>query len=93
MKRKQIFEQFTALRLSALANCLKDLKWLVYEDLHCMSSSSTLKVDNISKRQQSKRALVLDPTICFERDVTQTEDLGKGNKEIYEQSLPYLSEY
>ena len=56
----------------------KDPKWLVYEDLQCMSSSgSTFKVDNIPKRQQSQRALVLDPTICVERDVTQTEDVGK----------------
>ena len=58
-----------------------------------MSSGSTLKVDNISTHQQSKRALVLDPTICFERDVTQTQDVGKGKKEIYEPSLPNLSDY
>ena len=61
--------------------------------MNCMSSGSTRRVDIIAIHQQSKRALVLDPTIRFERDVTQGEDVDREKKEIYEPCLPYLSEH
>ena len=68
---------------SALTTALKDLKWQVYEEIHCISSSgSTRLVDIFAIHQQSKRALVLDPTIRFERDVTQAEDVDREKKEI-----------
>ncbi|KAJ4435155.1 hypothetical protein ANN_23731 [Periplaneta americana] len=73
----------------ALATSLKTLNWEIHEEVHCVSSDGSFRrADN----GHLKRALVLDPTIRFERNLNQATEVDIEKKSIYEPGLPYLSQ-
>ncbi|KAJ4427634.1 hypothetical protein ANN_25282 [Periplaneta americana] len=77
----------------ALATSLKTLNWEIHEEVHCVSSDSSFRrADIIAINGRLKRALVLDPTIRFERNLNQATEVDIEKKSIYEPCLPYLSQ-
>lgn len=79
---------------SMLASTLKDNKWLVFEEVHCLSTTgSTRRADIVAIDKSNKKAFVLDPTIRFEINTTQAEEVDKEKRSIYEPCLPYLSKH
>ncbi|KAJ4450739.1 hypothetical protein ANN_02169 [Periplaneta americana] len=77
----------------ALAISLKTLNWKIHEEVHCVSSDGSFRrADIIAINGRLKRALVLDPTIRFERNINQTTEVDIEKKTIYEPCLPYLSQ-
>ncbi|KAJ4430032.1 hypothetical protein ANN_22240 [Periplaneta americana] len=76
----------------ALAISLKTLNWEIPEEVHCVSSDGSFRrADIIAINGRLKRALVLDPTIRFERNLNQATEVDIEKKSIYEPCLPYLS--
>ncbi|KAJ4441928.1 hypothetical protein ANN_11791 [Periplaneta americana] len=72
----------------ALATSLKTLNWEIHEEVHCVSSDGSFRwADIIAVNGCLKRALVLDPTICFERNLNQATEVDIEKKSIYE---PFL---
>ncbi|KAJ4441552.1 hypothetical protein ANN_11408 [Periplaneta americana] len=79
--------------LHALATSLKTLNWEIHEEVHCVSSDGSFRrADIIAINGHLKRALVLDPTIRFERNLNQATEVDIEKKSIYEPCLPYLSQ-
>lgn len=77
----------------ALATSLKTLNWEIHEEVHCVSSDGSFRrADIIAINGRLKRALVLDPTIRFERNLNQATEVDIEKKSIYEPCLPYLSQ-
>ncbi|KAJ4436563.1 hypothetical protein ANN_16596 [Periplaneta americana] len=77
----------------ALALSLKTLNWEIHEEVHCISSDGSFRrADIIAINGRLKRALVLDPTIRFERNLNQATEVDIEKKSIYEPCLPYLSQ-
>ncbi|KAJ4434240.1 hypothetical protein ANN_22789 [Periplaneta americana] len=77
----------------ALAISLKTLNWEIHEEVHCVSSDGSFRrADIIAINGRLKRALVLDPTIRFERNLNQATEVDIEKKSIYEPCLPYLSQ-
>ncbi|KAJ4432745.1 hypothetical protein ANN_21383 [Periplaneta americana] len=77
----------------ALAISLKTLNWEIHEEVHCVSSDGSFRrADIIAINGRLKRALVLDPTIRFERNLNQATEVDIEKKTIYEPCLPYLSQ-
>ncbi|KAJ4428783.1 hypothetical protein ANN_25776 [Periplaneta americana] len=68
----------------ALTTSLKTLNWEIHEEVHCVSSDGS--------NGRLKRALVLNPTIRFERNLNQATEVDIEKKSIYEPCLPYLSQ-
>ncbi|KAJ4435502.1 hypothetical protein ANN_18118 [Periplaneta americana] len=77
----------------ALATSLKTLNWEIHEEVHCVSSDSSFRrADIIAINGRLERALVLDPTIRFERNINEATEVDIEKKSIYEPCLPYLSQ-
>ncbi|KAJ4428626.1 hypothetical protein ANN_24671 [Periplaneta americana] len=77
----------------ALAISLKTLNWEIHEEVHFVSSDGSFRLaDIIAINGRLKRALVLDPTIRFERNLNQATEVDIEKKSIYEPCLPYLSQ-
>ncbi|KAJ4447186.1 hypothetical protein ANN_09187 [Periplaneta americana] len=77
----------------ALATSLKTLNWEIHEEVHCVSPDGSLRqADIIAINGRLKRALVLDPTIRFERNLNQATEVDIEKKSIYEPCMLYLSQ-
>lgn len=77
---------------SSLASSLKSVGWEVYEEVHCIScDDSTRRADIIAISRREDKAVVIDPTIRFERDLQQAEEVDMEKKSIYEPCIPYLA--
>ncbi|KAJ4443509.1 hypothetical protein ANN_05181, partial [Periplaneta americana] len=77
----------------ALAISLKTLNWEIHEEVHCVSSDGSFRrADIIAINGRLKWALVLDPTIRFEKNLNQATEVDIEKKSIYEPCLPYLSQ-
>ncbi|KAJ4440316.1 hypothetical protein ANN_08455 [Periplaneta americana] len=60
-------------------------------EVHCVSSDGSFRrADIIAINGRLKWALVLDPTIRFERNLNQATEVDIEKKSIYEPCLPYL---
>ncbi|KAJ4442246.1 hypothetical protein ANN_12112 [Periplaneta americana] len=89
VKITQAFQQITPLMLQR-----------TWAELHhryelCRVQVSThpkRRADIIAINGRLKRALVLDPTIRFERNLNQATEVDIEKKSIYEPCLPYLSQ-
>ncbi|KAJ4448542.1 hypothetical protein ANN_10560 [Periplaneta americana] len=67
--------------------------WEVHEEIHCVSEDdSHRRVDIIAINRRTQKAMVLDPTICFERDTNQALQINDDKLAKYVPCLPYLSE-
>ncbi|KAJ4425863.1 hypothetical protein ANN_27489 [Periplaneta americana] len=76
-----------------IANLLRNRGWEVYEEIHCVSEDdSHRRVDIIAINRRTQKAMVLDPTICFERDTNQALQINDDKRAKYVPCLPYLSE-
>ncbi|KAJ4425674.1 hypothetical protein ANN_27870 [Periplaneta americana] len=65
----------------ALATSLKTLNWEIHEEVHCVSSDGSFRrADIVAINGRLKRALVLDPTIRFERNLNQATEVGIEKK-------------
>ncbi|KAJ4445966.1 hypothetical protein ANN_12652 [Periplaneta americana] len=78
---------------TAIANLLRNRGWEVHEEIHCGSEDdSHRRVDIIAINRRTQKAMVLDPTICFERDTNQALQMNDDKRAEYVPCLPYLSE-
>ncbi|KAJ4448396.1 hypothetical protein ANN_10412 [Periplaneta americana] len=78
---------------TAIANLLRNRGWEVHEEIHCVSEDdSHRRVDIIAINRRTQKAMVLDPTICFERDTNQALQINDDKRAKYVPCLPYLSE-
>ncbi|KAJ4448407.1 hypothetical protein ANN_10423 [Periplaneta americana] len=67
----------------ALATSLKTLNWEIHEEVHCVSSDASFRrADIIAINGRLKRALVLDPTIRFDRNLNQATEVDIEKKSI-----------
>src|SRR5436190_1909397 len=74
-----------------LAQELKKNKLEVYEELHCVSETgSTRRIDILAISRSENKGWIIDPTIRFENNITQPEDVDKEKKEIYEPTIPFF---
>ncbi|KAJ4436690.1 hypothetical protein ANN_16821 [Periplaneta americana] len=68
----------------ALAISLKTLNWEIHEEVHCVSSDGSFRrADIIAVNGRLKRALVLDPTIRFERNLNQATEVDIEKKKLH----------
>ncbi|KAJ4426320.1 hypothetical protein ANN_27134, partial [Periplaneta americana] len=74
-------------------NLLRNRGWEVHEEIHCVSEDdSHRRMDIIAINRRTQKAMVLDPTICFERDTNQALQINDDKRAKYVPCLPYLSE-
>ena len=65
----------------------------MHEEIHCISTEdSNRRADIVAINRTTLCGLVLDPTICFERDTEQAQDVDLEKKTTYEPWVPFLSE-
>ncbi|KAJ4441349.1 hypothetical protein ANN_11204 [Periplaneta americana] len=77
---------------TAIANLLRNRGWEVHE-IHCVSEDdSHRRVDIIAIDRRTQKAMVLDPTIYFERDTNQALQINDDKRAKYVPCLPYFSE-
>ena len=77
---------------SAIATVLKQRGWEIYEEVHCISiDDSTRRADIIAINRKNYNGLILDPTIRFERDIMQAQQVDVEKKAIYEPCIPFFS--
>ncbi|KAJ4426724.1 hypothetical protein ANN_26523 [Periplaneta americana] len=68
---------------TAIANLLRNRGWEVHE-IHCVSEDdSHRRVDIIAINRRTQKAMVLDPTICFERDTNQALQINDDKRAKY----------
>ncbi|KAJ4446588.1 hypothetical protein ANN_13285 [Periplaneta americana] len=77
---------------TSIAEVLRHLGWEVHEEVHCISAAdSNRRADIIAIGRVKDKAMVSDPTIRFERNLSQVDEVNKEKQEIYELCLPFLS--
>ncbi|KAJ4446921.1 hypothetical protein ANN_13622 [Periplaneta americana] len=70
---------------TAIANLLRNRGWEVHEEIHCVSEDdSHRRVDIIAINRRTQKAMVLDPTICFERDTNQALQINDDKRAKYQ---------
>ncbi|KAJ4436985.1 hypothetical protein ANN_17117 [Periplaneta americana] len=69
---------------TAIANLLRNRGWEVHEEIHCVSEDdSHRRVDIIAINRRTQKAMVLDLTICFERDTNQALQINDDKRAKY----------
>ncbi|KAJ4435275.1 hypothetical protein ANN_23853 [Periplaneta americana] len=77
---------------TSIAEVLRHLGWEVHEEVHCISAAdSNRRADIIAIGRVKDKAMVLDPTIRFERNLLQADEVNKEKQEVHEPCLPFLS--
>ncbi|KAJ4434089.1 hypothetical protein ANN_16409 [Periplaneta americana] len=78
---------------SSIATTLRKAKWEVYEEVHCLAENgSTRRADIIAIDRRNQRSLILDPTVRFEKDDQQANNVNDEKKSIYNPCIPHFSE-
>ncbi|KAJ4451184.1 hypothetical protein ANN_02626 [Periplaneta americana] len=78
---------------TVIANLLRNRGWEVHEESHCVSEDdSHRRVDIIAINRRTQKAMVLDLTICFERDTNPALQINDDKRAKYVPCLPYLNE-
>ncbi|KAJ4437930.1 hypothetical protein ANN_13869 [Periplaneta americana] len=69
---------------TAIVKLLRNRGWEVHEEIHCVSEDDYhRRVDIIAINRRTQKAMVLDPTICFERDTNQALQINDGKRAKY----------
>ncbi|KAJ4442577.1 hypothetical protein ANN_04164 [Periplaneta americana] len=69
---------------SSIATTLRKAKWEVYEEVHCLAENgSTRRADIIAIDLRNQRSLILDPTVRFEKDDQQANNVNDEKKYIW----------
>ncbi|KAJ4429566.1 hypothetical protein ANN_21735 [Periplaneta americana] len=77
---------------SSIATTLRKAKWEVYEEVHCLAENgSTRRVEIIAIDRRNQRSLILDPTVRFEKDDQQANNVNDEKKSIYNPCIPHFS--
>ena len=78
---------------SLIANALKNKGYTVFEEVHGISSAgSTRRIDIIAMKPPSREGYIIDPTIRFERDEHQPEEVDAEKKLIYEPTIDFYKD-
>ncbi|KAJ4437949.1 hypothetical protein ANN_13888 [Periplaneta americana] len=73
---------------SSIANTLRE----VYEDVHCLvENGSTRAADTIAINRRNQRSLIFDPTVRFEKDDQQVNNVNDEKKSIYSPCIPHFN--
>ncbi|KAJ4432095.1 hypothetical protein ANN_20709 [Periplaneta americana] len=65
----------------------------VHEEVHCISEDgSNRPADVVALNRRKKKAVILDPTVGFEKDVSQALAVDQEKQVIYRPCAPHLSE-
>ncbi|KAJ4448159.1 hypothetical protein ANN_10172 [Periplaneta americana] len=77
---------------TAIGNLLRNRGWEVHEEIHCVSEDdSHRRVDIIAINRRTQKAMVLDPTICFERDTNQALQINDDKRAKYVPCLRFTT--
>ncbi|KAJ4434685.1 hypothetical protein ANN_23253 [Periplaneta americana] len=69
---------------TAIANLLRNRGWEVDEEIHCVSEDdSHRRVDIIAINMRTQKAMILDPTLCFERGTNQALQINDDKRDLY----------
>lgn len=72
-----------------LGKALRRKKWTVVEEFTCLAvNGSTRRVDLLVYNEKSRNGYILDPTVRFEIDQNQAEEVNNEKKSIYEPCIP-----
>ena len=76
---------------SLLANALRNQKWIVQEEVHCVSAEgSNRRIDILAYDANSLTGYVIDPTVRFECHIQQPSDVDIEKRNIYNPCVPDL---
>ncbi|KAJ4447137.1 hypothetical protein ANN_09138 [Periplaneta americana] len=79
---------------SSIATTLRKAKWEVYEEVHCLAENgSTRRADIIAIDRRNQRSLILDPTVRFEKDDQQANNVNNEKKSVYNSCIPHFREF
>lgn len=77
---------------STIASEMRHLGWNVDEEISCLSDdSSTRRCDIIAVKSDSSQVLILDPTVRFEKNASQADEVDREKKSIYEPCIGDLA--
>ncbi|KAJ4430110.1 hypothetical protein ANN_22320 [Periplaneta americana] len=77
---------------TSTAEVLRHLGWEVHEEVHYIpAADSKRRADIIAIDRVKDKAMVLDPAIRFERNLSQADEVNNEKQEIYQPCLPFLS--
>ena len=76
---------------TAIADEFRKQKWEVAEEVHGLSEDgSNRRIDIIVINPVTREGYILDPTVRFERDKGQAEEVDAEKRNIYEATVPYF---
>ncbi|KAJ4447333.1 hypothetical protein ANN_09337 [Periplaneta americana] len=79
---------------SSIATTLRKAKWEVYEEVHCLTENgSTRRTDIVAIDRRNQRSLILDPTVRFEKDDQQANNVDNEKKSIYNPCIPHFNTF
>ncbi|KAJ4425966.1 hypothetical protein ANN_27592 [Periplaneta americana] len=68
-------------------------RWEVYEEVHWLAENGSMRrADIIAIDRRNQRSLILDPTVRFEKDEQQANNVNDEKKTIYNPCIPHFSE-
>ncbi|KAJ4430994.1 hypothetical protein ANN_19587 [Periplaneta americana] len=74
-----VFAVVAVIEAASTAECIREthrVKWEVYEEVHCLTKNeSTRRADIIAINHRNQRSLILDPTVHFERNAQQADNV------------------
>lgn len=77
-----------------IANHLRQIEeYEVVEEIHCLQNNgSTRRADILCIEKKTRNAFIIDPTIRWEINTEQPEEVHREKCAIYEQCIPYFQE-
>jgi len=74
-----------------LANAFRSKHMKTYEEVHCLANNgSNRRIDILTYCDKSSKAYIVDPTIRFETNPDQPNEVNKEKQDIYQDCIPYL---
>ena len=76
---------------SLIASALRKKGWEVEEEISCIATNgSTRRVDILAYSKTTRIGYIIDPTIRYEKNADQSEEVDQEKKIIYEPTIPYF---
>ncbi|KAJ4428152.1 hypothetical protein ANN_24167 [Periplaneta americana] len=76
---------------SMIAEQFRSINFQVFEEVHRLADSgSTRRIDMIAIPPNNNNGYIIDPTIRFEKQKSQPEDVNREKNDIYVRTVPYF---
>jgi hypothetical protein len=78
---------------SAIAEAIRAKGLQVVEEVHCIAQGgSNRRLDILAYNPETKVGTIIDPTIRFETNINQPDEVNKEKRTIYEPCIEYLKD-